>query len=881
MRRNRRRAGRPDLWMIRLLSLIVPRRLRVEWKEEWEAELENRSARLDEWRQLNARAKRDLLRRSIGAFWDALVLQPRRLEDEMMQDLRFGARMFVKNPVVTFAAILALALGIGANTAIFSVVNGVLLRPLPYPEPERLLRVHWQQEKFEISAVTPLVFNFWAEHSQTLDVAGYEGINSGFNLAGGSEPRRVQGVKASSGFLRVLGIEPARGRSFTAEEDRPGGAPVAILSDTLWRRDFNSDPNIIGREVLLNGERLTIVGVLPSRFQFEASPDILLPLRARSIVEDDGQNTGIIARLRPGVTLAAAQAESGQLLAALRSEYPRHLKPGERGMRFGSYQSSVVGDVGHMLWLLFGAVALVLLIACANVASLLLARAASRRGEMAVRVALGASRGRLLRQLLTESWLLAISGSVVGLLLAAWGMPALLSMAPSKLPRISEVGLDSQAVLFTIGVSILTSIIFGLAPAWQATRLDLGAAINASAGRALARTGDWRMRRLLIVGEIALAIALLTGAALLLRSFVALRGVELGFDPGQMTGAQIALAGEKYRTAANVWTFEERVIARLSSLPGVAAVATASNLPLERGLRVGMNINSQSTGKSLQIRAISPDYFRVLGMKLIRGRELTSSDNSAAAPVVVVNETLARAYFPDRDPLSGEIGFQNRKHQVVGVIGDIREIGVDRPVEPTVYLTRWQATDGLTAAMNRFFPSALIARTDGKIDLTAAIRDAVREADPQLPLATLRPMTDVVSGSISAPRFTMMLMSIFAGLALVLTAIGIYGVISYQVAQRTGEIGIRLALCAQPRDVLMLVIGQGMRLTIAGIVTGILASLALTRMMANLLYGVSATDPITYISVSILAATISLAACYFPARRATRVDPLVALRNQC
>jgi predicted permease len=436
-------------------------------------------------------------------------------------------------------------------------------------------------------------------------------------------------------------------------------------------------------------------------------------------------------------------------------------------------------------------------------------------------------------------------------------------------------------VLFTIGVSLLTSIIFGLAPAWQATRLDLREAINASAGRALARTGDWRMRRLLIVGEIALAIALLTGAALLLRSFVALRGVELGFDPGQLTGAQIALAGEKYRSTANVASFEDRVIARLSAHPGVAAVATASNLPLQRGLRVGMNINGQSTGRSLQIRAISPDYFRVLGLKITRGRELTTSDNSSAAPVVLINETLARAYFPDRDPLSGEIGFQNRNHLVVGVVGDIREIGVDRPVEPTVYLTRWQAADGLTTAMNRFFPSALIARTDGKIDLTAAIRDAVREADPQLPLASLRPMTDVISGTISEPRFTMMLMLVFAGAALVLTAIGIYGVISYQVAQRTGEIGIRLALGARPRDVLMLVIGQGMRLTVAGIVTGVLASLALTRMMANLLYGVTASDPLTYVGVAILAAAISLAACYFPARRATRVDPLVALRNQC
>lgn len=880
MRRKRRRAGRPDLWMIRFLSLIVPRRLRVEWKEEWEAELENRSARLDEWRRLDARAKRELLHRSVGAFWDALVLQPRRLEDEMMQDLRFGARMFVKNPVVTFAAILALALGIGANTAIFSVVNGVLLRPLPYPEPERLLQAHWQQEKSEFLGLTALVLNFWAEHSQMLDVAGYEGINSGFNLAGVSEPRRVQGVKVSSGFLRVLGIEPTLGRSFTAEEDRPGAVPVAIISETLWRHDFNGDPNIIGREALLNGEQLTIIGVLPPRFQFESHPDILLPLRARSVVEDDGQNIGMIVRLRPGATLAAAQAEAGQLIAALRSQYPRHLKQGDRGVRFGSYQSSVVGDVGRMLWLLFGAVALVLLIACANVASLLLARAATRRGEMAVRVALGASRGRLMRQLLTESWLLAISGSVVGLMLAAWGVPVLLSMAPAGIPRINEVGLDAQAVLFTIGVSILTSIIFGLAPAWQATRLDLGAAINASAGRALARTGDWRMRRLLIVGEIALAIALLTGAALLLRSFVALRGVELGFNPDQLTGAQIALAGEKYRSAANVASFEDRLIARLASLPGVAAVATASNLPLQRGLRVGMNINGRAPGKSLQVRAISPDYFRVLGLKLVRGRELTSADNSSSAPVVVVNETFARAYLQDRDPLSGEIGFQNRKHQVVGVIGDIREIGVDRPVEPTVYLTRWQATDGLTAAMNRFFPSALIARTAGKIDLTAAIRDAVREADPQLPLATLRPMADVISGTISAPRFTMMLMLIFAGLALVLTAIGIYGVISYQVAQRTGEIGIRLALGAQPRDVLMLVIGQGMRLTVAGIVTGILASLALTRMIANLLYGVSATDPITYVGVAILAATISLAACYFPARRATRVDPLVALRNQ-
>ena len=798
-------------------------------------------------------------------------------------DLRYALRILLKAPGFTAVAVLTLALGIGANTAIFSVVNAVVLRPLPYPHPERLVRGTWQLESGEIDAVTPLVFEYWKDHTRAFEsVAGYSGINSGFNLAGGTEPERVRGLQVSEGFFRVLGVEPAIGRGFLEEEDRPNAQPVVVMSDGLWRTYFGSDPNLIGKEVQVNGRSRRVVGILPPTFQFEAPVDVLLPLQLKADIRDDGQNTGMIARLEPGVSRDQAQAEVEQLLPAFRRDYPTHLQTGERGMRLVGYRQSVVGDVGQTLWLLFGAVGFVLLIACANVANLLLARASARKGEIAIRIALGASRWRLMRQMLTESWLLALAGSFTGLLVALWGVPALLTFTPRKLPRLQEIGLDHQAVLFAVLASIITSLLFGIVPAWRATRLDVNEAIKSASTRSSAGKLDSRVRGLLVVSEVALSIVLLIGAALLIESFIKLRAVSLGFDPNHVTTAQASLTSQRYRTTAQVWAFEQQVLDRLSALPGVVAAATASNVPLERGLRMGIAIESggERVVRTVWVRAVSPQYFRTLKIPIASGREFGDADTQTSAPVVIVNDTLARRFWPDRDAVGEHVSRQNTALQIVGVAGDVREMALDQAVEPTIYIPTTQMPDGLMVAMNRWFLTSWIVRTAGPIDLSSALQQAMKEADPQMPLANVRPMTQVISASVASQEFILLLMGVFAGLALVLTAVGIYGLLSYQVSQRTNEIGIRMALGAGVGDVLKLVLGQGLRLTLIGVAIGVGTAYGMTRLIAHLLFGVSATDPVIFVAVALLLTGVALGACFVPARRATKIDPMVALRYE-
>jgi putative ABC transport system permease protein len=799
----------------------------------------------------------------------------------LLQDLRYALRVLLRSPGFTAIAVLTLALGIGANTAIFSVVNAVVLRPLPYPQPERLVRCTWLLGNDDSDAVTALVFEYWKDHSQAFDaVFGYSGINSGFNLSGGAEPQRVSGLQVSEGFFRVLGMSPAIGRGFTPEEDRPGGPLVVIISDGLWRSYFGGDADLIGKETQLNGRSRTIIGILPPAFQFETPIDVLLPLRLKAEIKDDGQNTGMIARLKPGVARAQAQAEMEQLLPEFRREYPAHLRESERGMRLITYKQSLIGDVSKTLWLLLGAVGFVLLIACANVANLLMARAGARKGEIAIRIALGASRWRLMRQMLTESWLLALAGSLAGLLVALWGVPVLLAFTPKKLPRLQEIGLDYQAVLFAVGASLVTSLLFGGVPAWRATRLDVFEAIKSSSGRSSASKLDSRVRGLLIVTEVALSVVLLIGAALLIKSFITLRSVSLGFDPSQVTTAQVSLTSARYQTTAQVWALERQVLERLSAQPAVSAAATASNVPLERGLRVGIAIEGRPIERSVQIRAISPQYFSALGISLESGRGFTEADTPSSPLVAIINGTLARRYWPDGDPLGRQLSSQGKPWQVIGVATDIKEIGLDQPVEPTVYVPVPQMPNGLMGAMNQWFLTAWIVRTAGPIDLTTALRQAMREVDPQIPLANVRPMTQVINASVASQEFMLLLMGVFAGLALMLTAVGIYGALSYQVSRRTNEIGIRMALGASALDVLRLVIGQGLRLTLIGVMIGLAAAYGLTRLIAHLLFGVSATDPMTFGLIALLLAGVALGACFVPARRATRVDPIVALRYE-
>jgi putative ABC transport system permease protein len=795
--------------------------------------------------------------------------------ESLGQDLRYGLRSLLKRPGFTAVAVVTLALGIGANTVIFSIVNAVLLQPLSYREPDRIV---------QCGAVTTTEFAFWKENNQSFEeTAGYAGISSGFNLSGGAEPQRVQGLRVSEGFLRVLGVSPMLGRGFSAEEDRPNGPRVALISDRLWRNYFGSDPDVVGRQAVLNGAGCEIVGVLPPSFRFEVPVDLLLPLQLQANPKDTGNNTGMLARLRPTVTIQQAQAEMDQLQQQFRSQYPAHIRPGDRIVSLVPYKESVVGDVTRVLLPLSVAVGFVLLIACANLANLLLARSAARRAEMAIRVSLGATRRRLVRQLLTESALLALAGGLAGLMVSAWCLPALLAMSPKGLPRLDEIDVNYQVALFAVGLSFLTTLLFGIVPALRATQVDVSESLKSSAGRQGTGRFDLRTRGLLIVAEVGLSFVLLAGAGLLIQTFLNLRGVSLGFDSNNLTTMQLSMTSDRYQNTAKVWEFERQVLDRILASPGVASAATVSSLPMERGLRSGISIVSRAEEikQSIQIRAISPDYFRVMKIPLLGGRGFTEADTRESAPVVIINEALAREYWPGLDPLEDQVSaFGGQKRRIVGVAGDIKEMGLDQPVAPTMYLPVPQMPDGLAVMMHRWFLTSWVIRTDGRVDLSAALREAVREVDPQMPVATIRPMGEVIGASIALQRFLMLLMGCFAGLALTLTAVGLYGVLSYQVSQRTHEIGIRMAMGAQEGDIFKLVVGQGMMLVLVGVMIGLAGALAMTRLISSLLYDVSATDPLTLAIISLVLAGIALLACYIPARRATKVNPVVALRYE-
>jgi putative ABC transport system permease protein len=804
---------------------------------------------------------------------------------KLLQDLRYGARMLAKHPGFTFIAVLTLALGIGATTAIFSIVNAVVFRSLPYPEPERLVLVGWQlrEGRDPMVSVTNNQYAFWKEHSASFtEAAAYTDVARGVNISGGDQPIRVRGLRASDGLFRVLGVTLAMGRSFTAEEDRPEGASVVILSDGLWRGYFGADPAIVGKPVDVNGKSHTVVGVLPADFQFEAAVDLVVPMQIKLNPKDQGHNTVMVARLKPGVSLESAQAEADQFLSAFREAVPNHIGPNEMGVRLMPYRDYIVGDISGTMMLLFGAVGLVLLIACVNVANLLLARASSRNAEMAIRRAMGAGRFRLVRQMLTESLLLAIVGGIAGVLIALWGVPALMALNPGNLPRRGEIGVDYQAIIFALGVSFITSAFFGVVPALRAARLDINETLKASANRAGTGRLDKRLRGLLVISEVALAVILLVGAALLIKSFVRLRAVDIGFDTENLTTMQASLTSDDYKTTARSWAFQQQVLERITAQPGVVSAATSVSQPLQRGLNsyINVRVQGEEKGRSVENRPISPAYFSTLGMKALHGRFFNDADSAGSAPVIILNETLARIFWQDSVPLGEQINVDGKTRQVVGIVGDINDQGLDQKVAPTIYVPMSQVTDNLNAAMNRWFLTTWIVRTSGPIDLTAALRNAVREVDPQTPVANIRQMSDVMSGSISSRRFMMILMGIFAALALALTVIGIYGVLSYHVTQRRQEIGIRMALGASSTDVLKLIVGHGMTLVLIGVAIGLVGAYALGGLMKSLMFGVSVTDTATFVAISILLTCAAFVASYIPARRATKVDPMIALRYE-
>ena len=809
---------------------------------------------------------------------------------DLWQDLRYGARMLLKQPGFTLIATLTLALGVGANTAIFSVVNTVLLRPLPFQEAERLMmlgRVDGHKDG-SLSSVSYPNFVDWRAQSGSFErLAAFR--SRSFTLTGAGEPLRVNGAVASAELFTLLGAPPTLGRSFRTEEDN-AGASVVILSHGLWRRRFNSDPQVIGRNITLDDRSLTVVGVAPAGFQFPIeveSADLWTTIAhdatgANPMTAQRGLNyLSVIGRLKPGVNITRAQAEMDGIARRLEMQYPDD--NAHQGARLVPALEQLVGDVRRPLLIIFGAVGLVLLIACANVANLLLARATARRREIALRAAMGASRGRIVRQLMTESVLLALAGGVCGWLLS-WGcMESLLSLSPENIPRLQEIRLDGRVFGFTLMVSLLTGVIFGLAPALQAAKTELTETLKEGGHGGEGARGA-RLRGALMIAEVAIALVLMVGAGLLLNSFWRLLQVNTGFDPRQALTFRLSLPDNKYSDPQAV-AFFERLQARLQNLPGARSASVTFALPFSRS-HIGTDLDiegrpvASGDRPNVDCQSVLPDYFRTLGIRLVKGRDFTARDDLNVRPVAIINETLARRFFPNEDPIGKRVrpGITATPgdapmREIIGVVSDVRYRSLTEDVPPEVYMPypQFPISTGMWIAL----------RTDADPrSLTGAARAEVQALDKELPVFEVKTLDQYASGAVAHPRFNALLLLLFAGVALLLTAVGLYGVISYSVTQRTREIGIRMALGAQTNDTLRLVVKQGMTLTLIGAAIGLGGALALTRMLRTLLFGVSAADPLTFGVIVLLLTVVAFVACWLPARRATKVDPMVALRSE-
>jgi predicted permease len=801
--------------------------------------------------------------------------------DTLLQDFRYAVRTLLRAPGFTLVAVVTLALGIGANTAIFSVLYGVLLRPLPYPEPDRLVTLEesWRGSRDQMS-VTYREFRFLEEQSRVFaPLAAMTSV--GFNIAGGGAAERVRGLRVSRDYFRALGVQPSMGRGFTDEEDQPGGPAAVVLSHGLWARRFGADTGLLGRTILLDGQPAVVIGVMAADFDPVAPVEAWSTLAQVGRTIGSGQNLEVIARLTPGLSLEAARAAFQPTLAAFRQAFHEILGR-DVAIALVSYRQSVASDVRTPMRILFGAIGFVLLIACANVANLVLGRTVGRTRELAVRVAVGASRSRVVRQLLTESVVLALLGGALGLVVAAWSLGALLAVVPPEIPRIGDIHLDGWTLLFTFAVSLTTGAAFGLLPAWHMTRTDLHGALKESAGRTTAGTHQGRLRSALVVFETAMSLILLVGAGLLMETFTNLMRTEPGFDPRRVVSAEIWLTGSRYDSAATIAQFYRALTDRLAVLPGVQSAAVVeAGLPLQRGGNLFTMADGGAIQASVDYRTIAPAFFTALGVPLQRGRVLTDADGAGAEPVAVVNASFARRFLPG-EPLGRmvSLGHDSPARRVVGVVGDVRSF-VGRPAPPTVFITSAQTPIGYTRIFNSWFPIHVLVRTMGDpAAMKGAVARVIQGADPQVPVGKVRTMEEVLAGSLGLQRFLMPLIGLFVALAIVLAAVGLYGVMSYLVAQRTHEIGVRMALGAAPLEVLGLVVGRGMLLASTGALVGVAGALALTRLLRNQLYGVQPTDVLTLTSVTGLLLLVALMACLVPARRATRVDPLIALRSE-
>ncbi len=810
---------------------------------------------------------------------------------DLADDIRFGFRTLRKNHGFTAVAVLTLALGIGANTAIFSVVENVLLRPLPYDHPESLVEVWNTYPNFQPIGLSPGDYFDWHRDAHSFSMSGgyAEGRSAGFNLTGVGEPERIQASFLSSDLLAVLGLRPVIGRTFLPEEDHLGSAPEALLSHHYWQRRFGADPSVVGRTIALDDQKYTVVGVLPAAYQLNRTMDLWLPLRDYPDILTSHVHHGLVAvgRLKPGVTVAQAQAEIDALNHQETIAYPDSHQ--SWGTLVRTMEDPSAAKLRTTLLVLFGAVALVLLIACANIANLLLARNAARQREMALRTALGANQWRLARQLLTESTLLALAGGVVGLFLAGAGIRVLGAVAPPELSVVGETSLNGRVLFFTLGVCVAAGIICGLLPAMQARLSDLNSALK-QGSKGSGGPGSHRVHNALVVSEVALALVPLIGAGLLLRSFRQLLDVAPGFQTErvltmQITQAALPLADllklsndEQLQLGKKQSIQFQQILDQVNVLPGVKSAGGISTLPLQSALREasrfvidGQPIYDAGVRPVAQIRTITPEYFATVGIPLLRGRAFTQQDWSVQN--VIINDTLARRFFANEDPLGHRMNFCSLDPTpcwltIIGVVGNVHQFGLDAGPTYDAYFT-----GGWTQRL-------VIRTASDPASTAAAATEAVHRVDPTLPVTEVTTLDGLLSSSLSPRRFSAVLIGVLAGLALALSAVGIYGVMSYTVGQITQEIGIRMALGAQPRNMLALILGRGLRLALAGIVAGILGALALTRFLASLLFGVRAKDPLTFAAVATLLLAVALLACYVPARRAMKVDPMVALRYE-
>jgi predicted permease len=913
--RARKRSFRPYLWLITLVSVIVPSRFRSDWRQEWEAELRYREALLEEWEKLNWRTKLDLLRRSLGSFWDALWFQRQRLEEEMFQDIRFGMRMLGRSPIFTAVAVMSLALGIGANTAIFSLVNAVLLKKLPVKNPDQLVLLNWVSGK-DIPAKS-ISGNLHMKDGQALSTSfsysafqQFRDFNEAFsdvfaftdagqlNVGIDGEAELAEGQLVSGGYYDVLGVKPIMGRALTADDDRlPGAEPVVVISYAYWQGRFGHDPAVVGKIIYINNSPFTIIGVTPQGFsgtlQVGSSPELTMPIAAQPLISPIGSSLDkpdywwlqIIGRLKPGVSeqqaragldvifqrsVAESQQSSDEKTATARLE----TSSGSRGL------SESRQEFSEPLFILMAVVGLVLAIACANIANLLLARAATRQKEIAVRLALGASRLRLIRQLLTESVLLAFIGGALGLLFAYLGKDLLLTLLPEESTSFSlDLSMDARILSFTAAISILTGILFGLAPALRATRVDLTPALKDNA-RSMSK-GKSRLGKVLLVAQVAMSLLLLIGAGLFVRTLQNLENVDLGFNRENVLLFKLdpTLNGYKGPRLMNLY---KQIMERVEALPGVQSASLSSHAPISnnatyRSVEVEGYTPPEDAEKYVYQQSIADTFFDTMEIPLLLGRGFNSKDDENAPKVAVINETMARTYFSSDNPVGRlfSIGRKNKEQvEVIGMVKDVKYTNVRQNIPPTFYMPYLQRPNDLGRV-------SFEVRTSGNpTEMVAAIRQVVQEADKNLPLFDVKTQSEQVNATLAQERLFARLSSFFGLLALMLACIGLYGLMSYAVARRTHEIGIRMALGARSGDVLWMVMREILMLVLIGVAIGLPAALAATRLISSMLFGLTATDPMTISVATLFMIAVAALAGYIPARRASRVDPMVALRYE-